>query len=80
VTPPSDESPAKAAARKWARLSTTNESQSRGVFLDGKRLLGKGARSFTISCGAHTIAVGSRTDVREVDLPCTGVYELVVTK
>lgn len=68
------------APKKHARLSIGGEARSREVFLDGKRLLGRGARNFTILCGPHTIAVGTRTDMREVDVPCTGSAELVIAK
>ncbi len=48
------------------------------VFLDGKRLLGRGARAFDVMCGAHTIAIGDRKDAHPVDVPCMG--EFVVSK
>jgi hypothetical protein len=67
-------------AAKWARLSVAGDARSRDVFMDGKRMLGKGTRSYTVSCGPHTIAVGTKTDTRDVDLPCTGTYELLITK
>lgn len=68
------------AARKYGRLSVAGDARGRDVFMDGKRMLGRGARSFTVLCGPHTIAVGNRTDVREVEIPCTGSAELVITK
>jgi hypothetical protein len=46
--------------------------------MDGKRMLGRGARSFTVMCGPHTIAVGNRADAHEVLVPCNA--ELVVGK
>lgn len=72
--------PVKASAKKYGRLSITGDARSRDVFFDGKRLLGRGARGFTVMCGPHTVAVGTRTDVREVDIPCTGGAELVIGK
>jgi hypothetical protein len=78
ATPPAEESPAKAAAKKFARLSIAGDARSRDVFLDGKRLLGRGARSFTVTCGVHAIAIGTRADVRDVDVPCNA--ELVLGK
>ena len=80
VPAPADESAAKAAAKKYGRLTVAGDARSRDVFMDGKRMLGRGARSFTIMCGTHTIAVGTRTDTREVEIPCTGTAELVITK
>jgi hypothetical protein len=70
----------KAAPKRFGRVSITGEARSRDVFMDGKRLLGHGARSFTVFCGPHTIGVGKRSDVREVEIPCTGTAELVVSK
>lgn len=80
VVVPRQTRPVKASAKKFARLSIGGEARSRDVFMDGKRMLGRGARSFTILCGSHTIAVGQRSDVREIDVPCTGNAELVVSK
>jgi len=76
--PASEESAAKAAAKRFGRLSIAGDARSRDVFLDGKRLLGRGARSFTVMCGTHSIAVGTRTDAHDVDVPCNA--ELVLSK
>ena len=75
-----EEAPLKASAKRYARLTVAGDARGRDVFFDGKRMLGRGARSFTVMCGTHTIAVGTRTDSREVDIPCTGAAELVVEK
>lgn len=79
---PRDESsaPAKVAGPKkiYGRLSITGEARAKDVFLDGKRLLGRGTRNFTVMCGAHTISVGVRNDPHDVDVPCGA--ELVVSK
>lgn len=72
--------PVKPSAKKFGRLSVTGDARSRDVFFDGKRMLGRGARTFTVMCGAHTVAVGNRADVREVEIPCTGSAELVIGK
>ena len=80
AAPSPDETPAKAQARKYGRLSVAGDARSLDVYMDGKRMLGRGARSFTVMCGPHTIAVGARTDVRDVEIPCTGTAELVITK
>lgn len=55
---------------QYGRLSIAGKARASYVFLDGKRLLGKGARSFTIVCGPHQIAIGDRSNVRAVDVPC----------
>ena len=73
-----EESAAKAAAKRFGRLSIAGDARSRDVFLDGKRLLGRGARSFTVMCGAHSIAVGTRSDAHDLDVPCNA--ELVLSK
>ncbi len=79
VAPPaSDESPAKAAAKRFARLSIVGDARARDVFLDGKRLLGRGARNFTVMCGPHSIAIGTKADAHDVDVSCGG--ELVLGK
>ncbi|MBS2015584.1 MAG: hypothetical protein JST00_22040 [Deltaproteobacteria bacterium] len=62
---------------QYGRLSIAGKARASFVFLDGKRLLGKGARSFTVVCGAHQIAVGERSNVKDVDVPCNA--ELVVS-
>jgi len=65
-------------AQRFGKLSIVGDARGRDVFLDGKRLLGKGARSFTVSCGTHAIAIGSRTDGHAMDVPCNA--ELTVGK
>ena len=67
--------PARPAKVRFGRLTVTGTHE---VFLDAKRLLGHGPRSFTVVCGAHLISVGTRNDGHEVSLPCNG--ELVVGK
>jgi hypothetical protein len=63
---------------KFGRLSITAGARTKQVYLDGKRLLGTGVRSFTVLCGPHTIAVGTKADAKELDVPCGG--ELVVSQ
>jgi hypothetical protein len=74
--------PAKAAPagpkKIYGRLSITGDARSKDVFLDGKRLLGRGARNFTVMCGAHTISIGVRNDPHDADVPCGA--ELVISK
>jgi hypothetical protein len=47
------------------------------VFIDG-RVVGEGARTFEVSCGAHKVQVGSSGVRRSVDVPCGG--EVVIEK
>lgn len=67
---------AEAKDRKFGRLAIRGRATYQRVYFDGKRMLGKGKRSFMVFCGPHTIAVGNKADAREVDVPCDG--ELVV--
>jgi hypothetical protein len=69
---------ATAPAKKFGRLSIAGGARSKEVFFDGKRLLGHGARSFTVICGAHSIAVGTRGNAQDLDVPCNA--ELLLTK
>jgi hypothetical protein len=66
--------------KKYVRFAIAGEARTRDVYLDGKRLLGHGARSFPVLCGTHTVAVGRRSDTRAVEIPCTSGAELVLTK
>lgn len=58
----------------WARLTIKGPAKSHRVYLDGKMLLGQGQRTFMIRCGQHTIAVGNKTDAKDVDIPCNGEW------
>jgi hypothetical protein len=75
---PASPAPAKAddARGRFGHLAIAGAAGGRDVFLDGKRLVGHGARSFVVVCGAHTIAVGTRDGARAVDVPCNA--ELLV--
>ena len=63
-------------AQRFGRLSIVGDARGRDVFLDGKRMLGKGTRSFTVTCGPHAIAIGNRADAREMDVPCNAELTL----
>ena len=76
--PPRDEAMSKPAAKRWGRLSVAGDARGKDVFMDGKRMLGRGARSFTVMCGTHSIAIGNRADAHDVEVPCNA--ELVVGK
>jgi hypothetical protein len=54
------------------RLVIAGEAKSRAVYMDGKLMLGSGARSFNVRCGPHTLAVGNKADAREIEIPCNG--------
>lgn len=68
----------KAAPKRLGRLTIAGAARHKHVYMDGKRLLGRGKRSFTVYCGTHEIAVGERSDTREMDVPCNA--ELVVSR
>ena len=78
ASPPRDEAMSKPASKRWGRLSVAGDARGKDVFMDGKRMLGRGARSFTVMCGTHSIAIGNRADAHEVEIPCNA--ELVVGK
>ncbi len=75
---PRDEAMSRPAAKRWGRLSVAGDARGKEVFMDGKRMLGRGARSFTVMCGTHSIAIGNRADAHDVEVPCNA--ELVVGK
>jgi len=78
ASPSRDEAMSKPASKRWGRLSVAGDARGKDVFMDGKRMLGRGARSFTVMCGTHSIAIGNRADANEVEIPCNA--ELVVGK
>lgn len=63
---------------KFGRLTIRGAAKNKNVYLDGKRLLGQGTRSFTVLCGSHAVSTAGRNDGKDVDIPCNG--ELVVDK
>jgi hypothetical protein len=69
---------AKSGGGRYGRLTITGDARSKDVFMDGKRMLGRGQRTFSVMCGSHTIAVNVRTDAHDVEIPCNA--ELVVGK
>jgi hypothetical protein len=80
AAPPTREDAVKAAAKKFGRLTVAGDARGKDVFMDGKRMLGRGTRSFTVMCGTHSIAVGNKADAHDVDFPCTGTAEIVIGK
>lgn len=78
VVPPRTDPAAKGGGGKYGRLTITGDARSKDVFMDGKRMLGRGQRTFSVMCGMHTIAVSLRSDAHEVEIPCNA--ELVVGK
>ncbi|MDB4935935.1 MAG: hypothetical protein JWP87_2907, partial [Labilithrix sp.] len=68
----------KATTSKYGRLTITGDARSKDVFMDGKRMLGRGQRSFSVFCGAHTISITNRADAHDFEIPCGA--ELVVGK
>ena len=49
----------------------------RRVFIDG-RLAGEGPRTFSTSCGTHTVRVGSAGTTQSINVPCGG--EVIIAK
>lgn len=78
ATPARDEAMSRPASKRWGRLSVAGDARGKDVFMDGKRMLGRGARSFTVMCGTHSIAIGNRADAHDVEVPCNA--ELVLGK
>ena len=78
VVAPRNEASTKSGANKYGRLTIAGDARAKDVFMDGKRMLGHGARSFSVMCGTHTISVSVRNDAHEVEIPCNA--ELVVGK
>lgn len=76
--PPTTTTTAAKEKAGWAKLTIRGQAKSHRVYLDGKMLLGQGQRTFMIRCGEHTIAVGNKTDAKNVDVPCNAEY--VVSK
>lgn len=66
------------ATSKFGKLTITGAATRHHVFMDGKRFLGTGTRSFTVMCGSHAIGIDSRTDTKDLEVPCGG--ELVVSE
>lgn len=63
---------------KFGRLTIRGAAKGKNVFLDGKRLLGTGVRSFTVQCGTHVVSTQGREGGSAVEVPCNG--ELVVDR
>jgi hypothetical protein len=80
--PPPDLAAAPAAAapakKAYGKLTIRGDARAKNVYMDGKRLLGAGTRTFAVICGAHSIAVGTKDGAHDVDVPCNG--ELVIAK
>lgn len=74
--PPRRSERASASRKRLGKLSIRADAKSRNVWLDGKRMLGAGPRSFLVACGMHTIAVADRSDARDVEIPCDGEYSV----
>lgn len=88
LTPPPPEAPKAAPApapttpkfppndprAKLGRLVIRGSASYEWVFMDGKRMLGRGPRSFDVMCGDHTIAINRREAATHVDVPCMGEY------
>jgi len=66
------------AKKRWGTLTIRPDAKTKNVWLDGKRMLGTGKRSFMVYCGVHTIAVNEKADQKDMEVPCNG--ELTIGK
>lgn len=73
VTKPTETEPKK---KVLGKLTIKADPRTRNVWMDGKRMLGAGHRTFLVACGMHTIAVNDKTDARDVEIPCNGEYAI----
>lgn len=64
--------------KRWGKLTIKGDATKKQVWFDGKRMLGKGDRSFLVFCGPHTIAVNAKSDAQDTEVPCNG--ELVIDR
>lgn len=64
--------------KRFGKLTIKADAKHKSVYLDGKRMLGTGPRSFLVFCGMHTVAVADKTDAKDIEIPCNGEY--VVSK
>jgi hypothetical protein len=80
---PEDPAPASEPAPKatvdpkkapFGKLTIKGDARFKNVYMDGKRMLGNGQRSFLVFCGTHTIAVADKAGARDVEIPCSGEY------
>lgn len=84
ATPAAEPAPPRAkveppkSGKKLGRIMLRGKAASGFFFYDGKRLLGSGPRVFDVMCGTHTVALGSRDQARELDIPCGGA--IIVTE
>lgn len=69
---------ADAKPKGLGKLTIKGDAKTKNVWLDGKRMLGAGQRSFLVGCGMHTIAVADKADMKDIEIPCNG--ELTVSK
>jgi hypothetical protein len=74
---PAPKAEAPRAKATTGRIEINSEVAKGDVWLDGKRLLGRGARHFDIVCGNHTIAIAKKSDAHTMDVPCGG--ELILS-
>lgn len=58
------------------KLTIKADPRTKNVWMDGKRMLGSGHRTFLVACGMHVIAVNDKTDAKDVEIPCNGEYAI----
>lgn len=73
VTKPAEAEPKK---KVLGKLTIKSDPKTKNVWMDGKRMLGVGYRTFLVACGMHTIAVNDKADAKDVEIPCNGEYAI----
>jgi hypothetical protein len=66
---------APAPASTLGDLVAREEAAGHRIFVDG-RVVGQAPGTFRLSCGAHTVKVGSEGILRSVNVPCGGSLNL----
>jgi hypothetical protein len=64
----------KTGAKRASYLTIPRAASRHHIFLDGKLMLGSGARSFPVKCGEHTLAIDDRKATRTINVTCGGEY------
>jgi serine/threonine-protein kinase len=56
-------------------IKTTGALPGRRIFVD-KRTVGQTPAAITVSCGVHTVQLGSAGTARQIDVPCGGELDV----
>ena len=74
VETPAAKAEAEPKTKLLGKLTIKADPKVKNVWLDGKRMLGIGSRSFLVKCGMHTVAVNDKADQKDIEIPCNGEY------